>query len=73
MVNLSLLSAPQYSSVLMHVIQQPELNIVTDWAVARRRRSKHVPTKQYPTIEGRLLLGNRPVNIYHRNNCATIE
>jgi hypothetical protein len=47
--------------------------IVTDLAVARRRRGKHVPTNSHPTIEGRPLLGNRPVNTYHSNDCATIE
>jgi hypothetical protein len=34
------------------------LHIATDWAVARRRIGKHVPTNPHPTIEGRLLLGN---------------
>jgi hypothetical protein len=33
-------------------------SIVTDWAVAKRRIGKHVPTKQHPTIGGRPLLGN---------------
>jgi hypothetical protein len=46
--------------------------IVKDWAVSRRYIGKHVPTNAHPTIEGRPLLGNRPVNTYHRNECATI-
>jgi hypothetical protein len=47
--------------------------IVTDWAVARRRIGKHVPTNPHPTIEGRPLLGNISVNTYHSNDCATTE
>jgi hypothetical protein len=48
-------------------------NIVTDWALARWWRGKHVPTSPYPTIERRPLIGNRPVNTHHSNECATIE
>jgi hypothetical protein len=68
-VKLSILFASQYSSELMHVIQLSELNIVTDWTVARRRRGKLVPTNTHPTIEGCPLLGNTPVN---SNDWATI-
>jgi hypothetical protein len=46
---------------------------VTDWAVAKRRIGKHVPTNPHPTTEGRPLLGNRPINTHHSNDCATIE
>jgi hypothetical protein len=42
---------------------------VTDWAVARRRIDKHVPTNPHQTIEGGPLLGNKPVN----TDCATID
>jgi hypothetical protein len=52
-------------NMLRHII------IVTDWAVARRRIGKHVPNNPHPTIEGRPLLGNRPVNIHHNNDYAT--
>jgi hypothetical protein len=48
-------------------------NIVTDWAVARRKIDKHIPANSHPTIEGRPLLANRPVNTYYSNDCATIE
>jgi hypothetical protein len=49
--------------------------IVTDWAVVRRRIDKHVPTNSHPTIKGRPLLGNRPVNLsqqWLRNNRETV-
>jgi hypothetical protein len=46
---------------------------VTDWAVAKRRIGKHVPTNPHPTIEGRPLLCNRPVSTHHSKDCATIE
>jgi hypothetical protein len=42
---------------------------VTDRAVSKRRIGKHVPTNAHPTIEGRLLLGNRLVNTYYSNEC----
>jgi hypothetical protein len=47
--------------------------LVTDWAVTRRRIGKYVPTNPHPKIEGRPLLGNRPVNTHHSKDCATIE
>jgi hypothetical protein len=49
------------------------MNIVTDCAVARRRIGKRVPTNLHPTIEGRPLLGNIPVNTHRSNDCATID
>jgi hypothetical protein len=47
-------------------------NIVTRIFVAREQLGKYVPTNVHPTIEGRSLLGNTPVNICHCNECATI-
>jgi hypothetical protein len=47
-------------------------NIVIDWTVSRKRIGKHFPTNTHPTTEGRPLLGNRPANTYHSNECATI-
>jgi hypothetical protein len=44
-----------------------------DWGVARRRISKDVPTNPHPTIEGHSLVSNRPVNVHHSNDCATID
>jgi hypothetical protein len=44
---------------------------MTDRAVSRRRIGKYVPTNAHPTTEGRQLLGNRLVNTYHSNECAT--
>jgi hypothetical protein len=35
--------------------------------------NKYVPTNPHPKIEGGPLLGNRPVNTHHSNDCATIE
>jgi hypothetical protein len=49
------------------------INNVTDWAVARRRIGEHFPTNPHPTIEGRPLLGNRPVNTHHSNDSAIIK
>jgi hypothetical protein len=46
---------------------------VTDSAVARRQIGKHVPTNPHLAIEERPLLGNRPVNINHSNDHATVE
>jgi hypothetical protein len=43
------------------IVQKKE-HIMTDWAVGKKRIGKHVPTNPHPTIEGSLLLGNRPVN-----------
>jgi hypothetical protein len=48
-------------------------NIIMCISVAREQLGKHVPNNAHPTIERRILLGNRPVNIYHSNECATIE
>jgi hypothetical protein len=33
---------------------------------------KHVPTNAHPRIEGRPVLGNRPVNTYHSNEYRTV-
>jgi hypothetical protein len=52
--------------------KKSHINIVTDWAVSRRRIHKHVPTNELPAIEGRPVLGNRPVNTHHSNECAAI-
>jgi hypothetical protein len=49
------------------------LAAVTDWVVARRRRGKHVPSNPHPIIEGRPLLGKRPVNTHHSNDWVTIK
>jgi hypothetical protein len=49
------------------------ISYLTDWAIARKRIDKHVPTNPHPTIEGRPLLDNRPVNIHNSNDCATIK
>jgi hypothetical protein len=48
-----------------------EDNIVTDWAVSRKRIGKHVPNNAHLTIEGLPLLGNRPVNTSRSNEYTT--
>jgi hypothetical protein len=60
-------------TALRHYPEDRTLDNVTDWAVARRRRDKHVPTNPHPTIERRPFLGNRPINTNHSNDCAIIE
>jgi hypothetical protein len=37
-----------------------------------RRLRKHVPNNEHTTIEWSPVLGNRPVNTHHSNECATI-
>jgi hypothetical protein len=45
---------------------------VTDCAVSRGWMCKGVPTNEHSTIQGRQVLGNRPVNTNDSNGCATV-
>jgi hypothetical protein len=47
-------------------------NIVTDWAVSRKRIRKHFSINAHPTIEEHPLLGKRPVNTFRSNEYAKI-